>query len=79
MSIYGAISGVDGATKGNQFATHCQGDGMALYRMSDEFFEMLASDNTVDELKDLVHMEWERAVAASEVRLSYHFADALVM
>ncbi|KZW03307.1 hypothetical protein EXIGLDRAFT_712338 [Exidia glandulosa HHB12029] len=47
-------------------APHCLGDGMALYRMSDEFFEMLASDKTDAQLKELVHLEWERAVAGAE-------------
>lgn len=48
-------------------APHCLGDGMALYRMSDEFFELLASDKTDVELQDLVLLEWERAVASAKV------------
>ncbi|EJD40848.1 hypothetical protein AURDEDRAFT_69593 [Auricularia subglabra TFB-10046 SS5] len=48
-------------------APHCLGDGMALYRMSDEFFEMLASEKTDEDLKDVLHSEWERATATSPI------------
>ncbi|KAH7100331.1 hypothetical protein BKA62DRAFT_706702 [Auriculariales sp. MPI-PUGE-AT-0066] len=47
-------------------APHCLGDGMALYRMSDEFFELIASDNSDEDLEQLVQQEWERAVASSK-------------
>lgn len=46
---------------------HCLGDGMALYRMSDEFFQLVASDHTDEGLEHLVFQEWERAVASAKV------------